>query len=36
MYPTMYYNYHIWQYSDHGNVNGIDGRVDMNIAFKRW
>lgn len=36
MYPTMYYNYHIWQYSDHGNVNGIDGRADMNIACKRW
>ena len=35
--PTSFrYNYHIWQYSDHGNVNGIDGRVDMNIAFKRW
>lgn len=36
MYPTMYYNYQIWQYSDHGSIEGIDGRVDMDIAFKRW
>ena len=34
--PEMYYDYQIWQYSDSGTVNGIDGRVDMNIAFKAW
>ncbi len=36
MYPTMYYNYQVWQYTDSGSVDGIDGRVDMNIAWKRW
>ncbi len=34
--PTMYYDYQIWQYSDSGSVNGVEGRVDMNIAFKRF
>ena len=36
MYPTMYYNYQMWQYSDSGSVPGIEGKVDMNIAFKKW
>jgi len=31
--PTMYYNYRIWQYSDSGQVPGIETKVDMNIAF---
>jgi len=31
--PTMYYDYRIWQYSDSGSVPGIEGKVDMNIAF---
>lgn len=31
--PTMYYNYRIWQYTDSGEVPGIDTRVDMNLAF---
>ena len=31
--PDMYYNYRIWQYTDSGSVPGIDGRVDMDIAF---
>lgn len=31
--PAFYYNYNIWQYSDSGKVNGIDGNVDMNISF---
>ena len=26
----------IWQYSSSGNVNGIEGRVDMNIAYKDY
>lgn len=31
--PDFYYNYSIWQYSDCGRVDGIDGDVDMNISF---
>jgi len=31
--PTMYYDYRIWQYTDSGEVDGIEGRVDMNLAF---
>lgn len=31
--PTMYYNYRIWQYTDSGTVPGIDTPVDMNIAM---
>lgn len=27
------YAYDIWQYSDKGHVNGINGAVDLNIAF---
>ena len=30
------YEYAIWQYSDTGRVDGIDGNVDMNISFKDW
>ena len=36
MYPTMYYHYDIWQYTSSGSVPGIDGDVDMNIAWRRW
>lgn len=31
--PDMYYNYRIWQYTDSGSVPGIEGKVDMNLAF---
>ena len=31
--PDMYYDYRIWQYTDSGSVPGIEGKVDMNIAF---
>jgi len=31
--PDMYYNYRIWQYTDSGSVPGIEGKVDMDIAF---
>lgn len=30
------YEYAIWQYSDTGKINGIDGNVDLNISFKDW
>lgn len=26
-------NYHMWQYTSSGNVPGIKGRVDMNVAY---
>lgn len=34
----FYFPYEIsmWQYSDKGKVNGIEGNVDMNISFKEW
>ena len=34
--PDFYYpyDYDIWQYSHTGRVNGIEGDVDMNIAFE--
>lgn len=31
-----YYDFHIWQYGSSGQVNGIAGRVDMNISFYRF
>ena len=27
------YAYKVWQYSDKGTVNGVDGEVDLNISF---
>lgn len=32
-YPDFYYAGNIWQYSDKGEVPGIDGDVDMNLMF---
>lgn len=32
-FPSMYYNYDMWQYSMEGSVDGIDGSVDLNISF---
>ena len=34
--PDMYYNYMMWQYSCTGEVDGIDGDVDLNICFKNY
>ena len=34
--PTMYYDYRIWQYTDSGQIPGIKGKVDMNIAFRPY
>ncbi|MBQ8210883.1 MAG: glycoside hydrolase family 25 protein [Clostridia bacterium] len=31
--PEFYYEYSIWQYSDSGTVDGIKGKVDLNICF---
>lgn len=30
------YEYAVWQYSDKGTVDGIQGDVDLNISFKTW
>ncbi len=32
--PTYYYDFTMWQYSSKGQVPGIEGNVDLNIAFK--
>lgn len=31
--PDFYYDFDIWQYSDSGTVDGIAGRVDLDISF---
>lgn len=33
IYPNLYYDFQIWQYSSSGSVAGINGKVDMNICF---
>ena len=35
---SLYFPYKIsmWQYSESGSVNGIEGSVDMNISFEDW
>lgn len=30
------YAFDVWQYSDKGRINGINGDVDLNISFKLW
>ena len=30
------YAFKVWQYSDSGRVNGIEGDVDLNISFGDW
>ncbi len=35
-YPYYPYDIGMWQYSETGTVNGIDGKVDLNICFKSW
>lgn len=32
--PQTDYEYYIWQYSHEGKVNGIEGNVDYNIAYR--
>lgn len=31
--PTFYYEFSMWQYSASGNIDGIDGSVDLNVCF---
>lgn len=33
--PSFAYDFQIWQYTNEGQVPGIDGPVDLNIAFQR-
>ncbi len=32
--PTFYYHFDMWQYSDQGMVDGINGEVDLNLYFR--
>ena len=32
--PDFYYQFSMWQYTESGHVDGIDGNVDLNISFK--
>ena len=35
--PTTFrYHYNMWQYSSSGSVDGIEGRVDLNICLTDW
>ena len=32
--PDFYYKFSMWQYSESGHIDGIEGSVDLNISFK--
>ncbi|OUQ82335.1 hypothetical protein B5E43_00735 [Flavonifractor sp. An100] len=35
--PTSFqYFFNMWQYSSNGSVDGIDGRVDLNLCLTNW
>jgi lysozyme len=34
--PSFYYNFKMWQYTDSGNVDGIDGSVDLILSFQNY
>lgn len=34
--PSMYYNFTMWQYNIEGQVDGIEGNVDLNICMKNY
>ncbi len=31
--PDFYYNFHMWQYSDSGKVDGVKGKVDLDVRI---
>lgn len=31
--PSFTYDFDLWQYASDGSVDGIDGDVDLNLAF---
>jgi len=33
--PSFAYSFDLWQYTDQGSVAGIDGYVDLNVAFHK-
>ena len=33
--PSFEYHFQLWQYTNEGTVPGIDGHVDLNIAFQK-
>lgn len=33
--PSFAYDFQMWQYTDSGSVPGVEGPVDMNIAFQK-
>ena len=35
---SLYFPYEVnmWQYSESGTVDGITGKVDLNLSFKKW
>lgn len=35
--PLMFpYEFDMWQYSNHGTMDGIKGEVDFNVLFEKW
>ena len=34
--PDYTGDYQIWQYSSKGQINGISGKVDLNISYKKY
>lgn len=34
--PTFHYNFQMWQYTSSGQVDGIDGEVDLNLSFVNY
>ncbi|MBR5430177.1 MAG: S-layer homology domain-containing protein [Firmicutes bacterium] len=34
--PEFFYHYDIWQYTSSGQVDGIEGNVDMNLSFVQF
>lgn len=34
--PKAEYDYYMWQYSYEGHVNGIEGNVDFNVAYRNF
>ncbi|MCR5637075.1 MAG: glycoside hydrolase family 25 protein [Clostridiales bacterium] len=33
--PSFYYGFDMWQYTENGQIDGIDGTVDINVYFER-
>lgn len=32
-FPTMYYKFDMWQYTMNGEIDGVEGTVDLNLSF---